>query len=131
MIRILIVDDSLRNRMWVRKLLASQSDWEVCGEAVDGQQAIDRAASLQPHVIILDIQMPVMNGFDAARQILRAAPSILILILSLHHDSDYEQLAKDCGARGLLAKDEAEESLVPVISAVLRGELYFSNIPAN
>jgi two-component system, NarL family, response regulator NreC len=129
MIRILIADDNFRYRIWVRKLLAPQSDWEVCGDATDGQEAVDQAGALQPYVIVLDVQMPVMNGFDAARLILQSLPLTLILMQSL--DRDYAQLAKDCGARGFLPKDDADELLIPVISALLRGESYFPTIAAS
>jgi DNA-binding NarL/FixJ family response regulator len=129
MIRILIADDNFRYRIWIRKLLATQADWEVCGDATDGQQAVDQAVTLQPHVIILDVQMPVMYGFDAARLILQSLPDTLILMQSL--DRDYAQLAKNCGARGFLPKDDADELLIPVISALLRGESHFPNIAAS
>jgi two-component system, NarL family, response regulator NreC len=129
MIRILIADDNFRYRIWLRKLLTIQKDWEVCSEAADGQQAVDQAGTFQPDVIILDVQMPVMTGFDAARLILQSLPRTLILMQSL--DREYAQLAKDCGARGFLAKDDADELLIPVISAVLRGEFYFPSIAAS
>jgi two-component system, NarL family, nitrate/nitrite response regulator NarL len=129
MIRILIADDNFRYRIWLRKLLANQSDWEICDDAADGQQAVAHAGTFQPQVIILDVQMPVMNGFDAARLILQTLPRTLILMQSL--DREYAQLAKDRGAHGFLPKDDADELLIPVISALLRGEFYFPSIPAD
>src|SRR5690348_7750363 len=84
MIRILIVDDHIVMRKKVRDCLQDELDWEVCGESADGQEAVRHAETLRPHVIILDFQMPVMNGYDAARNILRASPEILILIVSFH-----------------------------------------------
>jgi two-component system nitrate/nitrite response regulator NarL len=131
MVRILIVDDKPDIRKMIREFLEAESDLMVCGEGADGQQAVDRAASLQPHVIVLDVSMPVMNGFDAARQILQASPRVLILILSLHDDRQYTLGAKDCGAHGFLAKRDAAEFLRPAISALLRGELYFPGIAAK
>jgi DNA-binding NarL/FixJ family response regulator len=84
MVRILLVDDKAYIREWVREFLAHKLEWQVCGEAADGLQAVEQAASLQPHIIVLDVSMPEMNGFDAARRILKASPHILILILSLN-----------------------------------------------
>jgi DNA-binding NarL/FixJ family response regulator len=75
--------------------------------------------------------MPVMNCFDAARQILQASPCVLILIVSLHDDRQYSQAAKYCGADGFLAKRDAAEFLRPTISAMLRGEFYFPIIAAK
>src|ERR1700730_716058 len=70
MVRILVVDDKAHVRVWIREFLASQRDWEVCGEAENGLQAVEQAARLQPHVIVLDVNMPEMNGLEAARRII-------------------------------------------------------------
>jgi two-component system response regulator NreC len=125
MVRILVVDDKPNIRDWVREFLAAQSEWQVIGEAADGLKAVEQAASLHPRLIILDISMPEMNGFDAARQILKASPDILILILSLTYDRQYAQGAMECGAKGFVVKSDAAKVLIPAISALLRGELYF------
>jgi DNA-binding NarL/FixJ family response regulator len=84
--------------------LADQSGWQVCGEAENGLQAVEQAASLQPHIIILDISMPKMNGFEGARRILKASPQILIFILSLSDDRQCAEGAKECGAKVLWSK---------------------------
>jgi DNA-binding NarL/FixJ family response regulator len=131
MVRILVVDDSGQNRRCVRKMLKNQADWEVCGEATDGQRAVAQVETLAPDLVVMDIQMPIMNGIDATQQILRIRPHILILILSLHNDREYAHIAKDCGAHGFLAKDDADEHLIPAISALLRGDLYFPSVPAK
>jgi DNA-binding NarL/FixJ family response regulator len=125
MVRILVVDDKAYIRDWVREFLAHESEWQVCGEAADGYQAVEQAAVLQPHLIILDVSMPEMNGFDAARRILKTSPHILILILSLNDDRMCAEGAKECGAKGFVVKSEAATILIPAISAVLRGELHF------
>jgi DNA-binding NarL/FixJ family response regulator len=129
MVRILVVDDKANIREWVREFLAHKSEWQVCGEAADGLQAIERAASLQPQVIILDVSMPELNGFEAARRILKASPDILILILSLNYDRQYAQGAMECGAKGFVVKSDAAKVLIPAISALLRGELHFPPLP--
>jgi DNA-binding NarL/FixJ family response regulator len=108
--------------------VARQPQWLVCGEAPDGLQAVEQAASLQPHLVVLDITMPEINGFEAARRILKASPHILILILSLNDDRLCAEGARECGAKGFVVKSEAARNLIPAISAVLRGELYFPKI---
>ena len=131
MTRILIVDDQPHIRKLVRGFLKNEAGWEICGEAADGQQAVEQAEALKPQVILLDIQLPVMNGFDAAKQILMASPRVLILILSIHQEAHYAQGAKDCGARGFLPKHHVAEHLVPAVAALLRGELHFPSIAAD
>jgi DNA-binding NarL/FixJ family response regulator len=131
MVRILVVDDKAYIREWVREFLARQSEWQVCGEAEDGVQAVERAASLQPQVVILDVSMPGMSGVESARQILRASPDILILILSLNGDRQYAEGARECGAKGFVVKANAATTLIPAISALLRGELYFPQLATD
>lgn len=125
MVRILVVDDKAYVREWVREFLADQSEWQVCGEAENGLEAVEQAASLQPHVIILDVSMPEMSGFEAARRILKVSPHILILILSLNDHRQFAEGARECGAKGFVAKSNAATILIPAISAVLRGEFHF------
>jgi DNA-binding NarL/FixJ family response regulator len=131
MVRILVVDDRPDIRKSVRGCVETESGWEVCGEAADGEQAVDVASTLRPNIIILDVHMQRMTGYDAARQILKTSPDILILILSLHDDRRHAEAAKDCGAHGFLAKSNADEFLIPAISALLRGELYFQSMTAD
>lgn len=131
MVRILVVDDKLYVREWIRGLLKDEPDRQVCGEAADGQQAVDLAANLQPNLIVLDVHLRGLTGYDAARQILRTSPEIFILILSIHDDPRYAQAAEDCGAHGFLAKHDAAAQLVPAISILLRGEFHFPSIAAH
>jgi DNA-binding NarL/FixJ family response regulator len=128
MVRILVVDDRPDIRTSIREYVEIQSGWEVCGEAADGEQAVDLASTLRPNVIILDVHMQGITGYDAARQTLKASPNILILILSLHDDAHHAEAARDCGAHGFLAKSNADEFWIPAISALLRGELYFPRV---
>jgi two-component system, NarL family, nitrate/nitrite response regulator NarL len=83
-LRILVVDDSEAVHRLVRILLRHKSDWEVCGDAVNGQEAISKVRELSPDVVILDLTMPVMNGFEAAAGIRQIAPSIKIIFYTLH-----------------------------------------------
>jgi DNA-binding NarL/FixJ family response regulator len=131
MVRILVADDKAYIREWIREFLADQSGWQVCGEAENGLLAVEQAASLQPHLIILDVSMPGMSGFEATRRILQSSPHVLILILSLNDDRHYSEGAKECGAKGFVVKSDAVRSLIPAISDLLRGELHFPNAAAT
>ena len=125
MVQILVVDDKAHVRGWIREFLASQSEWEICGEAENGLQAVEQAAHLHPDIIILDVNMPEMNGLDAARRILKASPPTLILMVSLHNNRQFAVDAKECGAKGFVLKSDAATTLLPAISTLLRGELHF------
>jgi DNA-binding NarL/FixJ family response regulator len=128
MVRILVVDDRPEIRTSVREYVETQPGWEVCGEAADGEQAVEAASTLRPSIVILDVHLPGITGFDAARQILKTSPDIPILIPSIHDDPRYADAARDCGARGFLNKCNADELLVPAISRLLLGEVYFPQL---
>jgi len=121
-VRILIVDDHLLLRKAVRRLLESRSEFEVCGEAEDGAQAVEKAAELKPDVVILDISMPKMNGFEAARQIKVVSPHSQIVILSSHKDQHLLEEAKNVGAVCYVPKSDAERELIDAVNAAARGE---------
>ena len=125
MVRILIVDDTIRIRQLIRAFLKDEEGWEICGESANGEEAVRHAKTLQPNVIILDIMLPLMNGFDAARTILQTSPQILILTISLYDSSFFSQESKACGAKGFLPKHRVAEHLVGAIQTLLRGELHF------
>lgn len=125
MVSILIVDDRDYIRSMVRALLQAKPEWQVCGEASNGLEAIGQCALLKPQVIILNVHMPVMNGLDAARQIFPCFPQILILILTLDGSPHFALAAAACGAQGLLTKSHASEHLVAAVATLLRGETYF------
>jgi PAS domain S-box-containing protein len=117
--RILIADDHEMLRRGVRNIMEKEKGWQICGEAVDGQDAVDKSKSLLPDLVILDINMPVLNGLQAARLILRDQPQIKILIFTVH---DSEQTLKDiraAGAHGYLSKSNASDDLVRVIKELL------------
>jgi DNA-binding NarL/FixJ family response regulator len=125
MMRILIVDDYEHIRGMIRALLDAEEGWQVCGEAANGQAAIDQCVLLKPDLVILDIHMPVRNGLEAAREILLRFPSMLILILTIDGSSHFALAVVACGAQGLLVKARASEDLVTAVSTLLRGERYF------
>src|SRR5262245_4989232 len=103
-IRILIADDHAHFRAGIAALLQSAPDTEVIGEAATGDEAIERAAALQPDVILMDINMPSVNGVEATRRILHTSPHISILVLTMFDDDDSVFAALRAGARGYLLK---------------------------
>jgi DNA-binding NarL/FixJ family response regulator len=111
--RILIVDDNEIVRASIRTCIEKNTDWQVCGEAENGQLAIEGVRNLRPEVVILDWQMPVMNGLDAAREIARIAPETILLMLTLHDIGALRQQAIDAGVKEVLSKsDKVSEHLV-------------------
>src|ERR1700745_451854 len=98
--RLLIVDDHEVVRRGVRSLLSEQTGWEVCGEAVDGQDALDKARDLEPDLIVMDVSMPRLNGLEATRQLRNVLPHCEVLILSQHENIEMAKQAFKAGARG-------------------------------
>ncbi len=118
--QILIADDHEMVRRGVRNTLQSEPDLEICGEAVDGQDAVDKASKFRPDLVILDINMPVLNGLVAVRQILRHCPTTKIVIFSVHDSEQPRQEARAAGAHGFVSKGEDSRELVRVVRHVLK-----------
>lgn len=130
-LRILVVDDQPNVRRAVRNLLASRNDWEVCGEAADGCEAIERTKELGPDVIIMDMSMPRLNGLDATRQIHDQFPSSQVVILTFHDFPGLAELAREAGAQGCVLKGHASQFLVQAVEQVSGAQPFFqSNSPA-
>jgi DNA-binding NarL/FixJ family response regulator len=129
--RILVADDHEVVRHGVRALLEARPGWQVVAEAVDGREAVEKSKRLQPDVIILDIGMPGLNGLDAARQILKAAPKSGILILTMHESEQVVREVLAAGARGYVLKSDAGRDLVNAVEAVGRQRIFFTSSVAQ
>ena len=125
-LHILVADDHAVVRAGLRTLLESRSGWEVCAEAVDGRDAVEKAAKLKPDVAILDIGMPLLNGIEATRRIRHSSPDTEILILTMHESDDLVQQVVEAGARGYILKDDADRVLLAAVDAVRLHKPYFS-----
>ncbi len=123
---ILIADDHAVVRAGLRTLLESRSRWQVCAEAADGRDAVEKAAKHKPHIAILDIGMPLLNGVEATRQIRKASPATEILILTMHESDDLVQQVVEAGARGYILKDEADRVLLDAVQALSQHKPFFS-----
>ena len=106
-LRILVVDDTQAIRRSLRLRIETETDWEVCGEAENGRDAIERVKELQPDVVLLDLSMPVMNGLDAARRIKAIAPSTHILMFTLHTYPQLLDEARKVGIANVVSKSDA------------------------
>lgn len=124
-IRVLAADDHAPFREGLKALLYSAPDLEVVGEARDGDEAIRLAASLQPDVILMDLNMPGMSGIEATRRILRTSPHMSILVISMFEDDDSVFAALQAGARGYLLKGALKAEILRAIRAVTSGEAIF------
>ena len=125
-IRILVVDDNPAVRRYLRGVLEQHDGWQVCDEAGNGQEAVERFRQTRPDVILLDFQMPRMNGLDAARIITQLSPETPILMVTLYLTHQLSDEARKAGIRGACAKTDIS-SVVDGVGALLREETYFPN----
>jgi DNA-binding NarL/FixJ family response regulator len=125
-LQILIADDHQLFRDGIRTLLLAAPDMQLAGEAATGDEAIALAAQLQPDMVLMDIQMPGINGIDAARQITRASPHIAVLMVTMFDDDHSVFAAMRAGARGYVLKGAKHEDMLRAIRAVGNGEAIFS-----
>jgi DNA-binding NarL/FixJ family response regulator len=125
-LRVLVADDHILFRDGLRALLGSSSATELVGEAATGEEAVALANSLQPDLVLMDLQMPGLNGVEATRLIIQASPHIRILVVTMFEDDNSVLAAMRAGARGYLLKGATHAEMARAISAVGEGEAIFS-----
>lgn len=130
MVRILLVDDNPSVLHYLRAILELQTSWRVCGEARTGAEALHKVLEAPPDVILLDYQMPDLNGVDIAKQIYELFPKIPILMVTLHLSKQLADAARLVGVRGACAKQDVG-SIVQAVEVLLRHEMYFPTIAAG
>ena len=125
-LRILVADDHEIVRRGLVSLIKSHPDWEVCAEADNGRQAVEKADQSKPDIAILDIGMPVLNGLEATRQILREHPGVRVLILTITDTDQAVKAVLDAGARGFILKSDAARDLVTAVEALAQNKTFFT-----
>src|SRR5579862_5020278 len=123
--RLLVVDDHEVVRRGVRSLVSDETGWNICGEAVDGQEALEKARELKPDLIVMDVSMPRLNGLEATRQLRSILPDCEVLILSQHENPDMARQALKAGARGYVVKSSVSKDLISALTKVSRREYFF------
>jgi DNA-binding NarL/FixJ family response regulator len=123
MARILVADDSEKVRRGIGHLLRQHDGWEVCGEAVDGQDTVNKVRQLHPDVVVLDFAMPVMNGIEAAKRIHEERPNTTIVLCSMYLGAQLASVARDVGITAVLSKSNVGQ-VIKGVEAGLRGEKY-------
>jgi DNA-binding NarL/FixJ family response regulator len=126
-LRILIADDHSVVRTGLRALLESEEGWQVCAEAANGREAVEKAGKLKPDVAVLDIGMPLLNGIEATRQIREVSPKTEILVLTMHDSESLIGEVLSAGARGYILKDDADLDLIHAIEVVRQHKPYLSS----
>jgi DNA-binding NarL/FixJ family response regulator len=124
-LRVLVADDHDIVRNGVRTLLEEKPGWEVVAEAADGREAVEKAKLVQPDVTILDLNMPELNGLEAAREILRSV-STKVLILTMCHSDQLIRQVLEAGAQGYLLKSDAAGDLVSAVDALRQNKTFFT-----
>jgi len=125
-IRILIADDHAIVRRGIRSLLEAQPGWEVCCEAATGREAVEEAQRSKPDVVVLDINMPELNGFEATRQILKESPRTEVLILTMDESEEVARQVLRAGARGFVLKSDTDSKLVEAVGALSQHKPYLT-----
>lgn len=125
--RILVVDDHEVVRRGLCGLLEAQTGWQICGEAANGREAVEKAERLKPDIVVLDISMPKLNGLEAARRIRKVAPKIGVLILTMHDSQQVVRDVLDAGAMGYVLKSDAGRDLVAAVDALCQHRTFFTS----
>ena len=117
--RVLIVDDNAEVRMAIRRLFASHSCFEVCGEAEHGREAIEKAPSLRPDLVVLDLSMPVMNGLEAAPSLIKILPHVWLILFTAYNGPEVERLSRAAGIHAVVPKSKAATHLIAQAEALV------------
>jgi DNA-binding NarL/FixJ family response regulator len=125
MIRILLADDHAIVRRGLKDLLEAHFGWSVCAEAATGREAVDLCVEHRPHVAILDLSMPELNGLEATRRIRKEVPETEVLIFTMHESEELVREVLVAGARGYLLKSEAADQLVPAVESLAKHRPFF------
>lgn len=126
MVRILVADDNAAMRTCLRGLLHQHPDWQVCDEACNGKEAVEHFQREKPDLIVIDFQMPEMNGLEAARRIANLSPKTPILMVTIHLSKQLSEEAQKVGIRGTCSKTDIG-CVVDAVNALLHQETYFQN----
>ncbi len=129
-VRILIVDDHDIVRQGVRSILRGRVDWEVCGEAENGVEALEKIAALNPDVVVLDVSMPGKDGLAVATELTTAKARCKTLVLTMHNSTGTASAIRSAGAHGYVVKSHAAQHLVRAIETILDGGMFFTVDPA-
>lgn len=130
-IRVLLADDHIVVRQGLRALLSAESDIDIVGEADNGRQAVQLVRELAPDVVVMDVAMPVLNGLEATRQVIRDHPSTKVIVLSSYSHDEYVQQLTEAGASGYLEKQTASNDLLKAIREAFTGNAFFSPLVAK
>ena len=125
MARLLLVDDHDIVRKSIRTLLRDHPEWEIVGEAANGADGVARARELKPALVLLDINMPVMTGLEALRQIAQLEPAPRVLMFTIVQEEEMLQAAREAGAHGYVVKSRASRDLVPAVEELLSGGTFW------
>lgn len=125
--RILVVDDHEVVRQGVRAILQARPDWEICGEAIDGREAIRLTKELHPDVVVMDITMPHLSGLEASQEIAKLQLPSRVLIFTMHESKSLAPSVQRAGAQGYVVKSRAAQDLIDAIDRLLVGGTFFDN----
>jgi DNA-binding NarL/FixJ family response regulator len=124
---IVVADDHAIVRRGIRALLHSHPGWEVCADAANGREAVEKVSQFKPDVAIVDISMPELNGLDATRQILKSSPRTEVLILTMHQSDEVVREVLKAGARGYVLKSDADQNLIAAVETLLKHKPFLTS----
>jgi DNA-binding NarL/FixJ family response regulator len=129
--RILVADDHDIVRWGLRQLLTAQPGWRICAEAATGDEAVTLAKQFEPHVVVMDVGMPELNGIEATRKICELLPQTKIVVLTMHFSDQLVRDIVEAGAQGYVMKSDADRELVAAVQTIANGGSYFTSVAAN